>query len=67
MAPHHAAGVRVPAVGEQFAATGFVLDEIKGGLPQDATAAVWAETFEQLERFETHLPGLLASLRLPAP
>ena len=30
--------------------TGFMLDEITAGLPADATAAVWKETFEQLER-----------------
>ena len=42
--------VRAETVGEQFAATGFLLDEITLGLPADATAAVWNETFEQLER-----------------
>jgi chromosome segregation protein len=42
--------VRAETVAEQFAATGFVLDEINAGLPPDATAAAWAETFEGLER-----------------
>jgi chromosome segregation protein len=42
--------VRAETVAEQFAATGFVFDEIKAALPQEATAAVWSETFEQLER-----------------
>ena len=42
--------VRAETVAEQFAGTGFVLDEIVLGLPADATAAVWTETFEQLER-----------------
>jgi chromosome segregation protein len=42
--------VRAETVGEQFAATGFLLDEITLGLPADATAAVWTETFESLER-----------------
>jgi chromosome segregation protein len=42
--------VRAETVAEQFAATGFLLDEITLGLPADATAAVWTETFESLER-----------------
>jgi chromosome segregation protein len=42
--------VRAETVAEQFAATGFILDEIFLGLPADAAAAVWTETFEQLER-----------------
>jgi chromosome segregation protein len=42
--------VRSETVGEQFAATGFLLDEITLGLPADATEAVWHDTFEQLER-----------------
>jgi len=42
--------VRAETVAEQFATTGFVLDDIKAGLPADATAAVWNEAFEQLER-----------------
>jgi chromosome segregation protein len=42
--------VRAETVAEQFAATGFILDEITLGLPADATAAVWTETFESLER-----------------
>jgi chromosome segregation protein len=42
--------VRAETVGEQFAATGFILDEITLGLPADATAAVWTDTFESLER-----------------
>jgi chromosome segregation protein len=42
--------VRAETVAEQLATTGFVFDEIKAGLPADATAAVWSETFEQLER-----------------
>jgi chromosome segregation protein len=42
--------VRAETVAEQFAATGFILDEIILGLPADATAAVWTETFESLER-----------------
>jgi chromosome segregation protein len=44
------AQVRSETVGEQFAATGFLLDEITLGLPADATDTVWHETFEQLER-----------------
>jgi chromosome segregation protein len=44
------AQVRAETVAEQFAATGFVLDEIVLGLPADATAATWAEAFETLER-----------------
>jgi chromosome segregation protein len=42
--------VRAETVAEQFAGTGFILDEIILGLPADATAAAWTETFEQLER-----------------
>jgi chromosome segregation protein len=42
--------VRAETVDEQFVATGFVLEEIKAGLPAEATAAVWNDTFEQLER-----------------
>ncbi len=42
--------VRAETVGEQFAATGFVLEEITAGLPPEATAAAWGETFESLER-----------------
>jgi chromosome segregation protein len=42
--------VRSETVGEQFAATGFLLDEITLGLPADATEATWHDTFEQLER-----------------
>jgi chromosome segregation protein len=42
--------VRAETVAEQFAATGFLLDEITLGLPADASAAVWTETFESLER-----------------
>jgi chromosome segregation protein len=42
--------VRAETVAEQFAGTGFILDEIVLGLPADATAAAWTETFEQLER-----------------
>jgi chromosome segregation protein len=42
--------VRAETVSEQFAATGFILDEITLGLPADATVAVWTETFESLER-----------------
>jgi chromosome segregation protein len=42
--------VRAETVAEQFATTGFVLEEITAGLPADATAAVWNDTFEQLER-----------------
>jgi chromosome segregation protein len=42
--------VRAETVGEQFAGTGFALEEVTAGLPPDATAAVWSETFEQLER-----------------
>src|SRR5688572_17245075 len=42
--------VRAETVAEQFTATGFILDEITLGLPADATAAVWTETFESLER-----------------
>ena len=42
--------VRAETVTEQFAATGFVLDEISAGLPPEATAAAWGETFESLER-----------------
>ncbi len=42
--------VRAETVNEQFVATGFSIDEITLGLPADATAAVWNETFESLER-----------------
>jgi chromosome segregation protein len=42
--------VRAETVAEQFATTGFALEEINAELPADATAAVWNETFEQLER-----------------
>jgi chromosome segregation protein len=42
--------VRSETVAEQFAETGFVLEEITAGLPPDATATVWHDTFEQLER-----------------
>jgi chromosome segregation protein len=42
--------VRAETVGEQFAATGFVLEEINAGLPTEATATAWGETFESLER-----------------
>ncbi|HVY66908.1 MAG TPA: chromosome segregation protein SMC [Gammaproteobacteria bacterium] len=42
--------VRAETVAEQFAATGFALEEITAGLAADATEAVWHETFEQLER-----------------
>jgi chromosome segregation protein len=42
--------VRAETVNEQFTATGFVLEEIVAGLPADATAAVWNDTFEQIER-----------------
>jgi chromosome segregation protein len=42
--------VRAETVAEQFAATAFVLEEVTAGLPADATAAAWHETFEQLER-----------------
>jgi chromosome segregation protein len=44
------AQVRAETVAEQFAATGFTLEEIAAGLAAEATAAVWQETFEQLER-----------------
>jgi chromosome segregation protein len=42
--------VRTETVAEQFAATGFALEEIAAGLPPEATPAVWHETYEQLER-----------------
>ena len=42
--------VRAETVGEQFAATSFLLDELTLGLPADATVQVWNETFEALER-----------------
>jgi chromosome segregation protein len=42
--------VRAETVAEQFATTGFVLEEINAGLPPEATAATWTETFESLER-----------------
>jgi chromosome segregation protein len=44
------AQVRAETVAEQFTATGFMLDEIVLGLPADASAATWTETFESLER-----------------
>jgi chromosome segregation protein len=44
------AQVRAETVAEQFAETGFVLDDVVAALPSDATPAVWHETFEQLER-----------------
>jgi chromosome segregation protein len=42
--------VRAETVTEQFTATGFVLEELTAGLPPDATATVWNDTYEQLER-----------------
>ncbi len=42
--------VRAETVAEQFAATGFQLDEITAELPAEATAEAWQDTFEQLER-----------------
>jgi len=42
--------VRSETVAEQFAETGFPLEEITAGLPAEATAAEWHDTFEQLER-----------------
>ncbi len=42
--------VRAETVAEQFAGTGFILDEIVLGLPADATVAAWTETFEHIER-----------------
>jgi chromosome segregation protein len=42
--------VRAETVAEQFAETGFELEKVVAELPADATAAVWHETFEQLER-----------------
>jgi chromosome segregation protein len=50
--------VRAETVAEQFAATGFILDEITLGLPADATVAVWTETFESLERRITRLGAI---------
>jgi chromosome segregation protein len=44
------AQVRAETVAEQFAETGFVLDEIAAALPPEATAEAWHDTFEQLER-----------------
>jgi len=52
------AQVRAETVAEQFAATDFILDEITLGLPADATAAVWTETFETLERKITRLGAI---------
>jgi chromosome segregation protein len=42
--------VRMETVAEQFTETGFALEDITAGLPAEATAAVWHDTFEQLER-----------------
>jgi chromosome segregation protein len=44
------AQVRAETVAEQFAETGFNLDDVVAALPADATPAVWHETFEHLER-----------------
>ncbi|HZF29558.1 MAG TPA: chromosome segregation protein SMC [Gammaproteobacteria bacterium] len=44
------AQVRAETVGEQFAETGFELDKVVAELPPEATAQVWHDTFEQLER-----------------
>ena len=41
--------VRVEAVGEQFAQTGFDLDVINAELPGEATFELWEESFEKLE------------------
>jgi chromosome segregation protein len=44
------AQVRAETVAEQFTETGFELEKVVAELPADATANVWHETFEQLER-----------------
>jgi chromosome segregation protein len=44
------AQVRAETVAEQFAETGFNLDDVVAALPAEATPAVWHETFEHLER-----------------
>jgi chromosome segregation protein len=44
------AQVRSETVTEQFTETGFDLDTVIAALPADATASVWHDTFEQLER-----------------
>ena len=44
------AQVRAEAVTEQFTETGFDLTKVLAELPPDATATVWHETVEQLER-----------------
>ncbi len=42
--------VRAETVAEQFARTGFVLEEVVGALPEDATVASGEESLERLER-----------------
>jgi chromosome segregation protein len=42
--------VRAEAVTEQFAETGFALEQVVSELPPEATAEVWHDKFEQLER-----------------
>jgi chromosome segregation protein len=44
------AQVRAETVAEQFAETGFELAQVVAELPPEATAQVWHDTFEQLER-----------------
>lgn len=44
------AQVRLETVAEQFEETGFELEQILGELPEDASAAVWSENLEAIER-----------------
>src|SRR5690606_21858976 len=44
------AEVRAETVAEQFAETGFALEEVVASLPPDADAATWHEKVEQVER-----------------
>ena len=44
------AQVRAETVVEQFVETGYDFDTLVAELPEDATAAAWHDTFEQIER-----------------
>ena len=53
--------VRAETVAEQFARTGFVLDQVTEALPSEATVEAWEETLEKLDRriqrMGPHQPG----------
>jgi chromosome segregation protein len=44
------AQVRTEAITEQFTETGFQLEQVSAELPAEATAELWHDKFEQLER-----------------